>query len=113
MTEKSLFPLSRQKSFVYLDGAIAEVRENRASYHTVIPADAAASLGCADFDDTTPEIAIIRGLETVGNQVFFTVERSYRDSNFDIGWRSGYRRGPFEFYQMDAGGNQPELLYSY
>lgn len=112
-TEQAAFPLSRQKSFVYLDGAISCIMENKAGYELMIPQETASALGCGDFDDSSPQITLIRNLEKVEDKIFFTVETSSRDREQDIGWRPGYQRVRSDFYTMERGGDQPELIYSY
>ena len=79
----------------------------------MIPQETASALGCGDFDDSSPQITLIRNLEKVEDKIFFTVETSSRDREQDIGWRPGYQRVRSDFYTMERGGDQPELIYSY
>lgn len=112
-TKQSEFRLSSPGSYVYLDGGIAVMDENQASYTTVIPADIASGFGCSEFTDQDSPITIIRDLEIVGDDVYFAVQKSIRDTENDMGWRPGYQRGSTEYYRMSLADHQLEKLYSY
>ena len=106
------FPLSRQGSFVYLDGTVSRIMENEADYEVLIPEETAAAVGLTEGGDAS-QIVLIKDAEILGRELFFTVETSARDAGADIGWREGYSRTRSDFYTMEIGGNQPELIYSY
>ena len=106
------FPLSRQGSFVYLDGTVSRIMENEADYEILIPEETAAAVGLTEEEDTS-QLVLIKDAEILGRELFFTVETSVRDAGADIGWREGYSRTRSDFYTMEIGGNQPELIYSY
>ncbi|MEY8338793.1 hypothetical protein AALB16_12360 [Lachnospiraceae bacterium 62-35] len=113
LTEKSSFPLSRQKSYVYLNGAVSGIMENKAVYETLIPQDLASSLGCTTVYREDADTVIIRNLERIGGEIYFVAEKSRRYPEGDVGWRPAYQRIRSDFYHMNLGDSQAELIYSY
>lgn len=112
--EHSDFPLSKPGSIVYINGEMCRARENQAGYDTLIPKTLLDSYGCSgDNLEEAAQVTLIRSVEVVGNNVFFTVEKCSRDQSRDVGWRPGYQRISSERYVMPVGGSQAELLFAY
>lgn len=63
--------------------------------------------------ETAQSVTLIRDVEVIGNDVYYTVEKSSRNPQGDIGWRPGYVRTGSERYKMTVGGTDAELLFVY
>ncbi|MDO5417261.1 MAG: hypothetical protein Q4F29_08680 [Lachnospiraceae bacterium] len=111
--KQSDFRLSRPGSFVYLDGTISMQEENAAAYRTILTAEQTAAFGCGEVTGEESSVALIRDLNVIGNQVYFSVEKSTRDRGRDMGWRPGYQRVSTECYVMRLGEPEGTRLYSY
>lgn len=108
------FLLSRQNSYICRNGEVLAVEENAAGYETLVPGRATAGFGLSDPSDVElEELTLIRHVEVVGDEVYFTVERSKRNPALDMGWRTNYMRTVSECYRMEKGGAKAVLLYSY
>ncbi|MGN0373808.1 MAG: hypothetical protein ACI4F3_13495 [Enterocloster sp.] len=113
-TEASDFPLSRRGSFVYLDGAVSRMKENEAAYEELIPESLADSLGCNTISAAEDqEMVIIRNLEQLGKDIYFTVETGRREPSEDVGWRPFYVRESSSCYKMKSGEETAQMLYTY
>ncbi len=113
-TSASSFRLSRPGSFICMDGAVCRMNENQASYTTLIPAGLVSGYGCIEnITGEEAQVTLIRDLEVVDRDVYYTVETGIRDRNQDMGWRPGYQRSKSERYRLRLGGEQAELLFSY
>lgn len=112
-TQPSGFRLSRPGAVVYVDGAVCREEEHQASYTILIPQELAASYGCREDLETAQSVTLIRDVEVIGNDVYYTVEKSSRNPQGDIGWRPGYVRSSSERYKMVIGGNEAEQLFAY
>lgn len=113
-TKPSSFRLSRPGSFVLLDGAVCTLEENQAAYKTLLSQELVSSLGCLENQKGTEEnLTIIRDLEVVDQDIFYTAETSQHDSTLDIGWRPGYRRTESRRFLQKSGQEQPQLLFAY
>ena len=112
-TQPSGFRLSRPGAVVYLDGAVCREEEHQASYTILIPQELAASYGCREDLETAQSVTLICDVEVIGNDVYYTVEKSSRNPQGDIGWRPGYVRSSSERYKMVIGGNEAEQLFAY
>lgn len=111
-TEASDFPLSRPKAVVNIEGAICMEGENQAAYTTLIPRSLAQAYGC-DNEDMEQQATMIIDVEVIGDQVYYTVEKSSRYQEGDVGWRPCYRRESSDRYKMTVGGEDASLLFSY
>ncbi len=110
----SSFPLSRPESYVLLNGEIAAIEKNKASYKTLIPASLISEYGCQNEIDTSGGKAVmIRDLEIVGEDIYYTVEESLHSKEHDFGWRPGYLRQKSSVYRLKIGSEQAELIFSY
>ncbi len=108
------FRLGRPGDIVYLNGAMCRARENQAGYDTLLPKEVADSFGCTgDGLESASQLVLLRDVEAVGDDVYFTVEKCSRDTSRDVGWRQGYARTGSERYRLSGRGNQVELLFSY
>ena len=113
-TEASDFPLSRRGSFVYLDGAVSRMKENEAAYEELIPESLADSLGCNTISAAEDqEMMIIRNLEQLGKDIYFTVETGRREPSEDVGRRPFYVRESSSCYKMKSGEETAQMLYTY
>lgn len=111
---RSDFRLTRPGAFVYLDNAIYRANEHQADYTLIIPAEMTAAYGCAEGDlSNAQSVTLIRSIEQIDNDIYYTVERCTRDTARDMGWRPGYIRTSSERYRLTAGGTQAESLFSY
>lgn len=112
--QPSSFRLSRPGAAVYMDGAVYREDEHQASYMRLIPEALAAAYGCSDENpETVQSLTLINDVEVVGNDVYYTVEKSSPDPQGDVGWRAGFIRNSSERYKMTVGGTDAELLFSY
>lgn len=108
------FRLSRPGAAVYMDRAVYREDEYQASYTLLIPEAMAAAYGCSEENpETAPLTTIIRDVEVIGNDVYYTVEKSSRAPQIDFGWRPGFVRNSSERYKMPIGGSEAELLFAY
>ncbi len=107
------FALSRAGSYVYLDGRIVMIEEHQAAYTTVIPNALVSSYGCKRNYDNEDTVTLIRDLERVEDDVYYTVEKSARNPEADMGWRPAYQRQESVRYKITIGADQAERLYSY
>lgn len=112
--QPSDFRLSRPGAVVYLDGAVCRAEEHQASYLILIPEPMATAYGCSEENpETAPFSTIIKDVEVIGNDVYYTVEKSSREPQLDFGWRPGFVRNSSERYKMTIGGGEAELLFAY
>lgn len=113
-TESSSFRLSRPGSFVLLDGAICTLEENRAAYKTLLSPELVSSLGCQENTGSSEDsLTIIRSLEIVDQDIYYTAETSRLDTSLDVGWRPGCRRTESRRFLLTFGQEEPQLLFSY
>lgn len=113
-TESSVFHLSRPGSFVFMDGAICTMEDNQAAYKILIPKELVSSLGCIENPGGSEDhLTLIRDLEIVGEDIYFTAEDSLRTPERDMGWRPGYQREGSRRLLLKAGENQAEELFAY
>ena len=90
------------------------MEENQAAYKTLLSQELVSSLGCLENQKGTEEnLTIIRDLEVVDQDIFYTAETSQHDSTLDIGWRPGYRRTESRRFLQKSGQEQPQLLFAY
>ncbi len=113
-TESSSFRLSRPGSFVFMDGAICTMEENQAAYKTLLPVELVSSLGCIENSgESENQLTIIRDLDVLGEDIYFTAEESLRAPEQDMGWRPGYQRQGSRRLLLKAGETQAEELFAY
>lgn len=107
-------PFSQLGAVIYWDGSMQARLDNTGNYSELIPKEVLdtafdGTYGALDNED----YILVKDVEIVGDQVYYTIEYSQRDSAYDVGWRTGYQRLYSNLYVTTLGSHTSEMIYSY